>query len=277
MIQIGFIGYGSMGSMMLQGFLKSGVIAPEEIIVSTRTKSKLNEIKNDFKGINIAKDNSEVAQNAHYIFVCVEPLDVQHVLREIKGFLNTESIIISIAATVSIENIESLTHAKVVKLIPSMASEVNQGVSLICYNEKVTIQEIDYIELLLNSIGKVKRIREEDFDLATELTSCAPGFFAAILVEFVNSALRQKSTMSQKDIDDMVIQTFYGTAKVMVEKNMGLNEMIQRVATKGGITEEGVKVFRNELPETFDKVFEKTLEKRKAISELVNKEFTERD
>lgn len=274
MIRIGFIGYGSMGSMMLQGFIKSGVIAPNEIIVSTRTKSKLVAIKNNFIGVNIAQDNIEVAQKAQYLFVCVEPIEVQNVLREIIGFVNTESIIISIAGTVSMKNIENLGHAKVIRLIPSLTSEVGEGISLVCHNEHISDEEANYIELLLNGISKVKRIGEADFDIATELTSCAPGLFAAILDEFVKSALRQDSTLCEKDVEDMVIQTFYGTAKVMLEKNMGFEDMIQRVATKGGITEEGVKVLRTDLPEAFDKVFEETLKKRKTVSESVDREFT---
>jgi pyrroline-5-carboxylate reductase len=261
MIQIGFIGYGSMGSMLLQGFIKSGVITPEEIIISTRTKSKLEDIKNKYPGINTANNNSDAAKNAKYIFVCVEPLTVKEVLAEIKDSLSSESVIISIAGTVSIKNIVDLTRTKVVKLIPSLTSEVSEGISLVCYNEQITDEEATYIEALLNGISRVKRIKEDDFGLATELTSCAPGFFAAILDEFVQSALRQNSALSQKDIEDMVIQTFYGTAKVLTEQHMSFSEMVRRVATKGGITEEGVKVFNAELPETFDKMFEVTLNK----------------
>ena len=44
MITVGFIGYGSMGSMLAKGFLSSGKIRQEEMIISTKTKSKLVEI-----------------------------------------------------------------------------------------------------------------------------------------------------------------------------------------------------------------------------------------
>lgn len=269
MIRIGIIGYGSMGRMLLHGFIKSGVVAPKEIIVSTRTKSKLIDIKNSCTGVNTAQDNIDVAKNAKYIFVCVEPHDVQDVLHDIKSSLNTESVIISIAGTVSMNNIGDWTHAKAVRLIPSLTSEVLEGISLVCFNEKVSPEEAAYMESLLNGISKVKRIQEDDFALATDLTSCAPGFFAAIADEFAQSALRRNSALSRADIEDMVIRTFYGTAKVLVEKNMGFGDMIQRVATKGGITEEGVKVLKSQLPNTFDQVFEATSQKRKKLSKII--------
>lgn len=269
LIKVGFIGYGSMGSMIVQGFIRSGAISPEEMIVSTRTKSKLDKIKSDFTKLNIAESNSDVAIRAKYIFICVKPLEVMDVVKEIKNSLTKESVIISIAGPVAMKYIENAADAKVIKLTPSLTSEVSEGVSLICYGQKVGTDEANYVDSLLNSISVVKRIREEDFELAAELTSCAPGFFASILDEFVKSALRQNSGLSKEDVEDMVLHTFYGTAKVLMDKNMRFYDMIQRVATKGGITEEGVKIFSNYLPDTFDKMFGATLEKRKAVRKKI--------
>jgi pyrroline-5-carboxylate reductase len=59
----------------------------------------------------------------------------------------------------------------------------------------------------------------------------------------------------------MVVSTLFGTSKVMMEKGIGFSEMIRRVATKGGITEEDVNVLNHHLPSTFDEVFQKTLTK----------------
>lgn len=83
-IKIGIIGYGSMGSMLLNNFILSGGAKPEEIIVSTRTKTKLKNLEEVWKGINIASDNKEVTKKAKYIFICVKPQEVKPVLEEIK-------------------------------------------------------------------------------------------------------------------------------------------------------------------------------------------------
>jgi pyrroline-5-carboxylate reductase len=269
LIKVGFIGYGSMGSMIVQGFIRSGAISPEEMIISTKTRSKLDKIKSEFTKLNIANNNSEVAKSAKYVFICVKPLEVMNVVKEIRNFLTEESVIISIAGSVAMKYIENIADLKVIKLTPSLTSEVSEGVSLICHGQKVRIDEANYVESLLNNISVVKRIREEDFELAAELTSCAPGFFASILDEFVKSALRQNSGLCKEDVEDMVLHTFYGTAKVLIDKNMRFDDMIQRVATKGGITEEGVNIFSSCLPDTFDKMFGATLEKRKAVRKKI--------
>jgi pyrroline-5-carboxylate reductase len=241
--------------------------------VSTRTKSKLKELSKQWPGIDTAFDNTEAARKSKYIFLCVKPLEIKSVLEEIKGVLTPDSVVVSIAGSVSLKNIESVTGGKVTRVIPSLTSEVLEGISLVCHNGLVSSEEAAYIETLLSGISKVKKIREEDFDLATELTSCAPGFFAAILNELVQSALRQNGALTVQDAVDMVRHTFYGTAKVLLEQNMGFDEMIKRVATKGGITEEGVKIFRAELPETYDHMFKATLDKRKRVREAVDEGF----
>ena len=49
----------------------------------------------------------------------------------------------------------------------------------------------------------------------------------------------------------------------MLRKDMTFEKVVERVATKGGITEEGTKVVYEQFPATADELFEKTLAKRK--------------
>lgn len=268
MIKIGFIGYGSMGSMLLDGFVSAGQIQEHEIIVSTKTKSKLEGIRQKFPQMQIGKNNVEVAKQAKYLFICVKPLEVSHVLDEIKGVTTADTHIISIAASVTIENIEKIINSKVTKVIPSLTSEVKAGISLVCHNDKVNQEEADFIESLLGGISRVKIIDENNFQAATELTSCGPALLAAMVQEFVDAGLRH-SNLSSADVEEMVIETLVGTTKLMVEKNMEISDIIDRVATKGGITEEGVKVLQGGLPEVFDKMFAKTLHKRRDVAQKV--------
>lgn len=272
MAKVGFIGYGSMGSMLVNGFISSNTLPARDIIVSTYTKEKLKKIKDKWRDINIACSNIDVVKNAKYIFVCVKPLQVRDVLAEIREFLRKDQILISIAGCVTIPNIEKLIDGKIVKIIPTLVSEVNEGITLICYNSKISGEEKSFIEKLFNSISRVKIINEDYFEVAADLTSCAPGLIAAIFQEFVEAGLRH-STFSKEEVEEMVLLTLYGTAKLLYENNMKFDETISRVATKGGITEEGVKVLKEGLPHVFDRVFEKTLTKHGVVKEIICKDF----
>ncbi len=273
MIPIGIIGYGNMGSMLVNTFISEKIFKEEEIIVSTRTKEKLKLLKEKYSNINIAEDNKEVVKKAKYIFICVKQIEVRGVLEEIRDFLNERSHIISLAGAVSLENIEKIFDGKITKITPTILSEVKEGITLLCHNKKVEEEDKAFIEGIFSKISRVKRISEKDFALAVELTSCAPGFFASIFEEFVNSSIKHNTSLSLDDIKEMIIYTILGTVKLFIEKDYSFDEVINKVATKGGITEEGVKVIKEKIPSVFDEVFEKTLEKRKIIKEKVEEEF----
>jgi len=63
----------------------------------------------------------------------------------------------------------------------------------------------------------------------------------------------------------MIIKTLYGTSKLLYEKNMDFEQLISLVATKGGITEAGIKVLEAQLQELFDKLFNTAHEKHEMI------------
>ncbi len=269
MKNVGFIGYGSMGSMLVNGFLTANVIKQSDIFISTKTKTKLEELKILYPEVNICDKNEELASRCNYLFICVKPLEVKNVLSELSHSILDNTHIISIAGCVTLNNIASIFPGKVTKVIPSLTSEVKEGISLVCHNEKVTQYDKKFIERLLNSISRVKIISEEDFELGGDLTSCAPGLIACIFSEFVKTSNKHSSNISLEDAEDMVISTLYGTAKLLYKKKIGFDDMISRVATKGGITQEGVSVLEKRLPDVFDELFQVTLEKHEKVKNIV--------
>jgi pyrroline-5-carboxylate reductase len=268
MEKTGFIGYGSMGSMLAVGFLSTGVLAPEEIVVSNRTPAKVENLAKIWSGISVTDDNRKAAKESALLFVCVKPLDVLAVLDEIKGYLSDSAHLVSTAACVTINDIESRFPGQVTKVIPSVTAEVREGISLVCHNPKVTKEGMARLEKLLGAISKVLHISENEFEVAADFTSCAPGMIAAIFDSFVKAGLKH-SGLSPDVAQKMITSTLLGTAKLLAEKEIGFQELIGRVATKGGITEEGVKVLNKHLPAAFDEVFQKTLSKHQLVKEMI--------
>jgi pyrroline-5-carboxylate reductase len=272
MTKIGVIGYGSMGSMIIEGFLSSKALKPDEIIISTRTKSKLDKIKQKYPEIEITDNNVYLARRCDKIFLFTGTFAVKEVIEEIKDELSENSHLTYIAAALTMANVESIFPGKVTKVIPSLTSKVNEGVSLSCHNEKVTEEDVEFINNLFNSISSVKIIKEYDFEVGSDLTSCAPAFIAEIFMKFAEVSAKN-SNFTKEEAEDMVIKTLYGTAKLLHERNMSFQEVISRVATKGGITEEGIKILENELPTTFNELFETTLNKHEKVKNELDKQY----
>lgn len=272
MKRIGFIGYGSMGSVILNGFLDSGILKPFKVTVSTRTRSKLSEFEKNYPEIEIADDNVQTAQNSDIIFIFTGTSEVKKVIEEINSYISQETHLIYISAALGMDLVGSIFDGKITKVIPSITSEVHEGVALICHHESVATEESEFVNGLFRSIGDVKIVDEVDLDVGADITSCSPAFIAKIFQEFSIEAANN-SNFSRKETEEMIISTLYGTSKLLYEKHYGIENLISAVATKGGITEEGIKILETELPDLFSELFKTTIKKHQLIRRELQEQY----
>jgi len=272
MEKIGFIGYGAMGSMIIRRILSSGVLKESDLILTTRTIPKLKDLEKSYPEVEIAPDNITVARKSRKLFLFVNTGMVKKVLEEIKDHLSLNTHIIYIAAGLTMGNVGKIFPGKISKVIPSLTSEVNEGISLVAHNLQVEEEDTKFVEETFKVMGKVKIVEEDQFALGANLTSSAPAFISFILMKFTESALK-KGGFTRKDAEEMVIETLYGTAKLLHSTDLTLQDVLTRVATRGGITEEGLDVLDHELPSVFDELFESTLEKYENLETELDKEY----
>jgi pyrroline-5-carboxylate reductase len=269
--KIGIIGYGSMGKMIFSKFIESKIIPESDIFVSNRTYEKIKDLQKIYPKLNICKNNIEAAGDADILFICVKPSEIKTVLSEIFEKIKTDCHIVSLNGSVLFSHMEQICKSmKISKIIPSVTAEVNQSVTLVCRNTHVNDDDRSALKALLESFGTVIEVSETEIGICSELTSCMPGFIGAIFKVITDEAEKYTS-LDKKDIINMVIKTLYGTGKLLLESEMTFDKLISRVATKGGITEEGTKVIEKEMPKMANELFEKTLEKRKMTNETLKK------
>ena len=265
-MRVGIIGYGSMGKMLLWKFSESANIGKQDLFVSNRTVSKLEEAKD----IAQAVSSKELVSSADIVFVCVRPVDLKAVLEEIKDSINPDALLVSLNGSVSFETIRKVIDVKTAKVIPSLTAEIGRSQTLVCFDERVS--EKESLKDLLSYIGDVIELPENEMGMGSELVSCMPGFIASIFDVICKSA-EGHTSIPKDQIVRMVLSTMSATGDLMLQKGMSFEDVVTRVATKGGITEEGTKVVYEGFPVTADLLFEKTLEKRRLTTESAEKNF----
>ncbi|MDR2730183.1 MAG: NAD(P)-binding domain-containing protein [Treponema sp.] len=271
--KIGIIGYGSMGKMIFSKFMESKIIPESGLFISNRTFEKIMDLKSIYPLLNVCKNNTDTAKNADILFICVKPIEIKTVLLEIFEKIKDKCHIVSLNGSVLFRQIEQICiNKKISKVIPSVTAEINQSLTLICHNAHVNNNDKNVLKTLLECFGTIIEIPEIEMGMGSELTSCMPGFIGAIFKVITDEAEKHTS-MHKKDIINMVIKTVYGTGKLLLEREMTFEQLISRVATKGGITEEGTKIIETKMPKMVNELFEKTLEKRKETTENAQKSF----
>jgi competence protein ComER len=263
----GFIGTGHLGSMMVKNFVETGAIKAEEILASNRTPEKAKRLA-DALGIRPAS-NRIVAQLSDVIFICVRPLEVRDVLSDIANLLNSQKLVVSVAGDVSLEKLQGLCAARLARAFPSMASLKLQGVTLLALGNNATPEDRRLIADLFNAIGPAVEVEEKDFAVLADLTSSAPGYFAALLREFVMAA--QKRGIDPELAERLVKQTLLGTALLLEEESFA--GLIKSVATLGGITQAGVLVIQREAPAMFDQLFQATEARHEQVRKKIDEQI----
>ena len=155
------------------------------------------------------------------------------------------------------------------KAIPSVTAEIGKSQTLVCFNDLTESPDRQALKHLLGFIGDVIELPEQEMGMGSELVSCMPGFIAAIF-DVLFQAAKKHTAIPDEQIIRMILNTVHATAELMIIKGMSFDEIVSRVATRGGITEEGTKIVYEQFPETADLLFEKTLEKRKQTAERAN-------
>jgi pyrroline-5-carboxylate reductase len=264
----GFIGFGNMARMIIKCLIKYADIKPQDIYATRADTSRLDEIVAEFEGVNAVASPIEIVERARLIFLCAKPDGIRAALTVMSPFAKSETHFVSLAVVLPLDELDGIYKGKITKYMPTVASETAAGISLINHNARVNADDAAYIEGLIGKFSRVKRIREEDWGFASILTSCMPGFIASVSGHFAEAASRHTGSLSLEEISGLLTGTLYGTAKLLNETGASYAQVVDRVATKGGITREGVNVFDRTLPAVFDEVFDRALQKINQAAEV---------
>ena len=133
------------------------------------------------------------------------------------------------------------------------------------------------------------RSAEENISSLSDLTSSSPAIIAAVIQEFAKAAAEKSNGgIPLCDAEELIRETLLGTA-VLLDKlsqrsavqsgktadakspeyhvESPFDILIESVATKGGITAEGVLAVREKAPELYDKVLTNMQNKHKKVGQ----------
>ena len=259
---IGFIGSGKMAGAIIKGLLKSNFIEPSLILATQAEIEGLKE-KSQALGVDIILDNKILAQKSDIIFIATKPNQVIDILAEIKPFINSDKLIVSIAAGVNIKKIETNIgeNIGVIRVMPNTPALVGEGMTAIIGNNFVKENELNYIQNLFKTIGKCIVLNEESqMDIVTAISGSGPAFFYKVINDIARAG--ESLGLSYEKALLLSIQTAIGSAKMALNREISMEELIANVATKGGCTRVGIDVMEEiDTAKIFAEVIEKTSKK----------------
>ncbi len=232
-MKIGFIGFGNMAKAIANGILKSEEVESKDICAFDIS----DNAKTTAKDANIAVLNSaiEIAQKAEYIFLCVKPQTFTQVLNDIKSAITNEKKILTIAAGITIANIENiLGEVCVIRAMPNTPLLLGNGTVALCKNEMTKDSDYNFIKTIFESVGSVYNLPENKFNEVICVSGSTPAFvylFAKTISEYAAEKGIEYDTAMK-----MFCDTMCGAADMLTKTDYSAQELIDMVSSKGGTT-----------------------------------------
>ena len=260
--KIGFIGSGKMAGAIIKGLLKTGFTASENLLATKSNPDGLEEKSKELE-IKIILDNKELVKVSDVIFLSVKPNQVLGVLEEIKPFVTPEKLIVSIAAGVNINKLETNLpeNSKVIRVMPNTPALVGEGMSGMVGGSETGVNDIEFVTDLLSTIGKCIVVdNENQLDIVTAISGSGPAFFYKIINEIARAG--EKLGLDYDKSLLLSIQTAIGSAKMALNREISMEQLISNVATKGGCTAVGIDCMNeNNTEKVFYDVIKSTTKK----------------
>ena len=260
--KIGFIGCGNMGSAMVSGLISSGYIDADNIIISTSSESSATRLKESLS-INTTLDNKLVAREADILFLAVKPNMYKGVLEEVKSELSSNKLIVTIAAGISIQNMEYWLGEghKIVRTMPNTPALVGEAMSAVCPNENVSKEELEIVFDIFNSFGQCVELAEKDFHGFTALCGSSPAYIFMFIEAMADGAV--KLGIPRAKAYKMAAQSLVGSAKMVLDTGKHPAELKDMVCSPAGTTIDAVQElekhgFRSSVIEAMVKCAEKS-------------------
>lgn len=225
MVHVSVIGCGHMG-----GALVRGLSAADHRVTACDVDESALE---DLAGVaDEMTTDLQAATGAPIVVLAVDPDAAGEVLADLD--LDADQTVVSVAAGVSTALLESKTDAAVVRMMPNLAAEYGEMAAA------VTPEPTGDVAAVLDDLGTVVTIEEDQMDLATAINGSGPAF-----VFYLIGAMQEAGIDGGLDSDDaaaLASQTFKGAAEIVLQSDESVDELVDAVATEGGTTIEGMDV-----------------------------------
>ncbi len=205
-------------------------------------------------GIEGCADNRVVAESSDIVILVTKPNIIPSAVESISDLLTPEQLVISAAAGVPIEFVQSRLPEgiPVVRVMPNTPALIGMGATGIAPGKYATSEHMDLAAEIFGAFGKVVKVTEDKLDAVTGLSGSGPAYVYTFIEALADGGVAMGLPKATALI--LAAQTVAGAAQMVLETGDHPAQLRDRVMTPGGTTIAGMSVleqhaFRSALME----------------------------
>lgn len=235
-----------MGGAILGG-LTHNLAAHSEIRVTTATAASARALASErVLARNLAEDptaNQWASEQADIIILGVKPHYLLGLLEEVVPSAPASAVMVSIAAGITVAQMESIWPGALVRTMPNTPSRVGKGVTGLSAGSRVSADQVRVVREVFETVGSVVEVEEESLNALSAFSGSGPAFVYFFIERFVEVAREHGFTAEQATT--MVQGTFAGAMELLESSGHTTEELREAVTSPGGTTQAALEVYRS--------------------------------
>jgi pyrroline-5-carboxylate reductase len=239
MARVALLGGGKMGGALVGGLLESGFDADTLSIAEIDPERRL-ALEQQFPKVRVVPSAAWAVADADVVVLAVKPGDVAPTVTTALPALGTDTLVVSIAAGVTIASVEALIpNRPVVRAMPNTPALVGCGASAIAGGTHARPEHLDLAEQLLGAVGVVVRVGEPMLDAVTGLSGSGPAYLFLVAEAMTEAGVLVG--LPRDVATRLVVQTILGSAMLLDQDPSGPEALRAAVTSPGGTTAAGLR------------------------------------
>lgn len=230
---VALLGCGRLGSAILEGWLKTGTVAPRDLIILTPSDKPAAEAAR----VAGARVNPPLAAltGADTLVLAVKPAKWREALGPLATALNPEATIVSVMAGVAAAEVGAMTGRAVARVMPTTAVAQARGVAALWSSHDAARETARGLFAALAEVVDLEQ--EAQIDVATATAGSAPAFIHAFVQALARAGEAEGLTA---EAATRLARGALRSAGAGVETGEALDSLIARIASPGGTTRAGL-------------------------------------
>ncbi len=230
------VGAGKMGGALLSGWLDQG-LAPESVFLRDPTPpAEIAQLVAE-KGLRLNRPLDEMGVAPRIVVLAVKPQIMDTVLPDLRLLVRPGTLFLSIAAGVDLGRLDELLGggAAIVRAMPNTPASVGKGITAVFGNDLVTTEDRAVCEGLLETVGDVVWLHQENqMDAVTALSGSGPAYVFALAETM--AAAGEALGLDPKLSAQLARMTVAGAGKMLDVSPEDAATLRKNVTSPGGTT-----------------------------------------
>ncbi len=193
--------------------------------------------------LRLYSDSDRIGE-ADIVVLAVKPQVLRTVALDLAPRLNPEAMVISVAAGISIDSLQSwLGDRAIVRCMPNTPALIRQGAAGLCANDHASPADRQAAEDILSAVGIVHWVDSEDLiNVVTAVSGSGPAYF--FLFTELMSEIATEMGLEPAVAESLAIQTCVGAGLLAQRSEQSLPELRGNVTSEGGTTHAALESFQ---------------------------------